>query len=98
MSARFSETEAAAIDAARGSTDRSVWLRDVALAAARAPGRKRRPPEKRGGQTAPARAPVPPVSTKLPAAPPGASRPVAAECDHRLPPGAWCKTCGRTKT
>ena len=33
MSARFSETEAAAIDAARGNTDRSVWLRDVAKAA-----------------------------------------------------------------
>lgn len=32
MSARFSDAEAARIDAARGSADRSVWLRRVALA------------------------------------------------------------------
>lgn len=34
ISAKFSEGEAAAIDAARGSAARGVWLRGVALAAA----------------------------------------------------------------
>jgi len=34
MSARFSESEAALIDAARGAEERGVWLRRVALAAA----------------------------------------------------------------
>lgn len=33
MSARFSDAEAAAIDVARGVTDRSVWLRNAALVA-----------------------------------------------------------------
>jgi hypothetical protein len=40
MSTRFSEPEAAAIDAARGNTGRSEWLREVALAAASASDRK----------------------------------------------------------
>jgi len=40
MTTRFSEPEAAAIDAARGNTSASEWLREVALAAARASGRK----------------------------------------------------------
>jgi hypothetical protein len=40
MTTRFSEPEAAEIDAARGNTDRSEWLREAALAAARASGRK----------------------------------------------------------
>jgi len=35
MSARFSEPEAAEIDAARGTTDRSAWLRTAALIVAR---------------------------------------------------------------
>lgn len=35
MTSRFSEPEAAEIDAARGSTDRSSWLRSAALAIAR---------------------------------------------------------------
>lgn len=33
ISAKFSEAEAAGIDAARGATSRGVWLREVALAA-----------------------------------------------------------------
>jgi hypothetical protein len=99
MSTRFSEPEADAIDAARGGTDRSEWLRTAALAFLAADGRTpaRKPSGKHGGQTAPARAPIPPVSTKLPAAPPAPVRPATA-CLHRLPAGAWCKTCGRTKT
>ena len=40
MSARFSEAEAALVDAARGTADRGAWLREVALAAARRPARK----------------------------------------------------------
>ncbi len=40
MSTRLSEPEAAEIDAARGNTSASEWLREVALAAARASGRK----------------------------------------------------------
>ena len=35
MSARFSESESAEIDAARGGVERSPWLRAAALAAAR---------------------------------------------------------------
>lgn len=33
MSARFSAAEAAAIDAVRGTVDRSVWLRSAAMRA-----------------------------------------------------------------
>jgi hypothetical protein len=33
MSARFNATEAAGIDAARGTDERGVWLRRIALAA-----------------------------------------------------------------
>jgi len=43
MTTRFSEPEAAEIDAARGNTDRSEWLRDAALSVARASGRKALP-------------------------------------------------------
>ncbi len=43
MTTRFSEPEAAEIDAARGNTSASEWLREVALTAARAPGRKPKP-------------------------------------------------------
>lgn len=51
MSARFSDAEAAEIDAARGSTDRGPWLRLAALAVAR-PGDAAtapRPPEPQPG-------------------------------------------------
>jgi hypothetical protein len=44
MSARFSEPEAAEIDAARGATDRSAWLRSAALIVAR--GKQSAPPRK----------------------------------------------------
>ena len=42
----------------------------------------------------------PPVKAASPGSPPRPRKTpvVAAGCPHRLPPGAWCKTCGRTKT
>ena len=92
MSTRFSEPEATAIDAARGNADRSEWLRTAALAYLAAGGRKVPRPVT---TAAPPRAPVPPKSTALPKQPP-AGKP--ADCPHRLQVGAWCKTCGRTKT
>ncbi len=49
--AKFSEAQAAEIDAARGSMDRSEWLRLAALAAA---GRQRTPARKPRTGTAPA--------------------------------------------
>lgn len=50
MSARFSEAEAAEIDAARGTTERGTWLREAALSVAR--GSRRKPPGKRGSSIA----------------------------------------------
>jgi len=104
MSTRFSEPEAAAIDAARGNTDRSVWLREVALAAARSSGRKPLPTDV---ITITADDRMPPGTAALVSrgkvtafnigATPEPARKSAA-CPHRLPVGAYCKTCGRTKT
>jgi hypothetical protein len=91
MSARFTEAEAALIDEARGTDDRNTWIRRVALAAVS--GSARKPPEKRGGSIAPARVPPVPVSDRPPKAPPAAR----TGCPHRLPPGAFCKTCGQAK-
>jgi hypothetical protein len=96
MTTRFSEAEAAEIDAARGNTDRSVWLRDVALAAARASGRKRKPADAIT-ITADERMPEGFAALATSGQPPAVIR-IADKCDHRLPPRAWCKTCGRTKT
>jgi hypothetical protein len=97
MSARFSETEAAAIDAARGNTDRSVWLRGVALAAARASRRKPLPTDVIT-ITADERMPEGFAAMTTSLDQPAAVIPVTGKCPHRIPPGAWCKTCGRTKT
>jgi hypothetical protein len=72
MSARFTKAEAAAIDAMRGDTDRSAWLRALAIAAL-TPEPARKPVQSRNMATPP-RAPVPPVSTRLPKAPPAPVR------------------------
>jgi hypothetical protein len=110
MTTRFSEAEAAEIDAARGSTDRSVWLRNVALAAARPPGRK---PLPAGAIPVITDERVPPgVVGMVSRGPDGetavgaynigtgtvSTRTFPAKCEHRLPPGTFCKTCGHTKT
>jgi len=48
MGAKFSDTEAEAVDLARGDTSRSEWLRTVALAAAGKPVGARAPAGKPG--------------------------------------------------
>lgn len=84
MTTRFSEPEAAEIDAARGNTDRSEWLRTIALAAARAiPGDAMRAALSDG-------------DWRHFAGQPEATRP--AGCPHRINRGAYCKICERTKT
>lgn len=88
MSTRFSEPEAAEIDAARGNTDRSVWLREAALAYL---GRAQEMILPGGAPPTMPPAGPPPRTSK-------AAAPSAASCPHRLNPGAWCKICGRTKT
>jgi hypothetical protein len=50
MSARFSDTEAEQIDVARGDTNRSEWLRSIALASLAA--RSQEPQRRRSGKTA----------------------------------------------
>lgn len=70
MTTRFSEAEAEAIDAVRGTMDRSPWLRLAALAA---------------------------VERQQPPAAPPARKAKPATCPHRLPAGAWCKTCQQSK-
>ena len=85
MSARFSKTEAAVIDAQRGHTDRSVWLRAVALAAI---GR---------GNPQTETLSAPPVAFLQPE-PVNDNAPPSAPCPHRLNPGTYCKTCGKNKT
>jgi hypothetical protein len=89
------------------SFDRSEWLREAALTVARASGRKPLPTDAitiitddrippgivamtgRGADGKPS-------VTALRIGPQPAPS-AAAECPHRLPRGAWCKTCGRTK-
>lgn len=91
--AKFSEAEEAAIDAARGTVNRSEWLRRAALAAAR-----RRPSASAPGARGQKVIAEPPPSKPDPAPPePATVRRYLASCPHRLPSGAWCKTCGRSK-
>jgi hypothetical protein len=78
MSARFSEAEAAMIDEARGTEDRSVFVRRAALAAIE---RLRSPAE----------APARPASAETKEPKPRAKGP----CDHRIPPGSYCRRCDR---
>ena len=102
MTTRFSEPEAAEIDAARGNTSASEWLREVALAAARASGRKPRPTDV---ITITADDRMPPGVAAFASRGKVAAFNIGTEperktapCPHRLPVGAYCKTCGRTKT
>lgn len=104
MAVRFSEPEAAEIDAARGNTDRSVWLRTVALAAARALGREPLPAD---AVTIITDDRMPPGTAALVSrgdvaafrigTDPQPGPVLGAECPHRLPSGAWCKTCKTAK-
>jgi len=102
MSARFTEAEAAQIDTARGTADRSVWLRHAALAYLTPA--QARPPRKRG-MAIPAKTVMPPVSEKLPAAPPVGVVPrrcthqgtriiggYCRQCDHMIEPGGLWRT------
>ena len=77
----------AEIDAARGRQSRSDWGRDAFIAAlgAKEPARGRR-----------AKAPEAPP-TMPSAGPPPRPRKAGTDCPHRLPPGAYCKACGRSK-
>jgi hypothetical protein len=82
LAAKFSPAEAELIDAARGETSRSEWLRDAALTAAEIlPARSRR-------------AILAPTDTPVPKAREAA----AAKCHHpvnrRL--GDYCAACGVT--
>jgi hypothetical protein len=102
MTTRFSESEAAEIDAARGTTDRSEWLRTAALAAARASGRA---PLSFGGIKIIADDRMPPDTIALASrsrsregVSVAAARIKRESCPHRLPVGAYCKTCERAKT
>jgi hypothetical protein len=83
LAAKFSPAEAALIDAARGKTSRSEWLRDAALTAAEIlPARSRR-------------AILSPVDRPVPKAREAA----AAKCFHppnrRIGPD-YCAACGST--
>jgi hypothetical protein len=107
MGVKFSESEAAEINAARGNTSASEWLRRAALTAARASGRKPLPtdaitiiPDDRippGIVAMAARGPDGKPSVAALRIGPQPAPVIAAGCPHRLPRGAWCKTCGRTK-
>jgi hypothetical protein len=88
MSARFTSAEAEQIDAARGSADRSPWLRQVALAATQPPGLPPVQTQTRGQRVKSGPPPGKPVPVHFP----------QPACDPRLPVGAYCKTCERTKT
>jgi hypothetical protein len=92
ISIKVSESEAEAIDAARGALTRSAWGRDQMLAGLKP--RARRQPEKRGGQIAPPNAPGLATTTTLPAPPPATRG--NSYCDH--PKGrrlkGLCNACG----
>jgi len=76
---KLSDSEFRAVEIARGSMDRSEWVRLSVLAAAE----RQRPPEGHLDRQAGA------VAQNLAALDGG--------CPHRLPPGAWCKTCKTAK-
>jgi hypothetical protein len=83
LAAKFSPAEAALIDAARGETSRSEWLRDAALVAAQVlPARSRRAILAPEGKPAPK-----------------AREAAAAKCFHpvnRRIGGSYCAACGST--
>src|SRR5512146_2832958 len=89
MSARFSATERAAIDQARGDIDGSVWLRTAALAYLGATTAK---PPARGK---PARTEPPPMKAASPGPLPQPSTPQPMRCTHSGTRviGGYCKHC-----
>jgi hypothetical protein len=82
LAAKFSPAEAALIDAARGDTSRSQWLRDAALTAAQV-----LPATSRRAILAPADRPQPKVREAA-----------AARCFHPVNRriGDYCAACGST--
>ena len=92
MSARFTDAEAAQIDAARGATDRSVWLRQAALASL---GAKEPAQVKTGARR----------GAKPAAAPPEPPLPRPKKATGECPPHpkgrvnkGFCGACGRPAT
>ena len=97
MGVKFSESEAEEIDAARGTANRSEWIREVCLTAARPPGLHPMPPqtETRGQRVKSG----PPPSKPVPPPPPAPVRFREAEPDCIHPTSAVIKgRCTRCRT
>jgi hypothetical protein len=101
MAARFTASEAEAIDKARGDTDRSVWLRSAALDALE---RQSPQPGTLPGMKVIVNDRMPPgliaVVSPGPDGPSAVTARIAKPepCPHRLPSGAFCKACGTART
>lgn len=108
VSAKVSEALALALDDARGSASRSAYLEallaDHLGSVPAAALKRRRVPEKRGGQVAPPNAPLPSKSAVLPDPPPVnlgtavTDPPVPVpRCAHAgvRVIGGWCRDCQR---
>lgn len=105
MSARFSEAEAELIDAARGTTERSVWLREAALVVLRRKQDSGIPDQERDPYAHRYPRPVRPTQGPVSDSPGNpvpvtelrsARKPVAkGPCEHRVKPGSYCTRCGR---
>ena len=89
-SVKLSDAKSAAADAAREGMPRALWLESLIDAAL--DGRALR------GRTGPARHQPAAAPPQPPDPAPVSREPKPADCPHRLPRGAWCKTCRRTKT
>ena len=102
ISVKVSEPTAAMIDAVRGEMTRSAWLQQsIGVVLGTAPLSAALHNGDRTGFASATADPAPPAALSVAGRRNGKSKPPAvkaAGCFHRLPAGAYCKTCGCAKT